>query len=549
MLAVEDLLPLIVTAATLAVGLNLWLFRRRRGRMRAWQIDPNAWRSFADAHGFGFLPDARKPAMYGGYNDVRVRVEASITAMEVEHALKTDRTDYLAGTTFTAGLGARVPEGLHLRRQRLFDGVLNQLVTGEGEILTEDKPVDDAFLIHGKDPDAVAALLLDPQVREALLALAAADGDVTLDETGVRIDIPTFVTDTTRLRRHLDRLTGLVHAIRAVAPPTVGEKAADGQIVRASIAALPKRKRGLRGILQAATSAGFTATAAGRELLKEVPGQPCTIVLEVERVEPHLSRLGVGDGITAVGRLEGWTTRVDAHLIDGAAEIARTIKPGQRVHCEGVVDNYDALRDRAEFTSDLPPEIQGDALAASATPAPARPAVGPSAALSAPGPSAASATPAPAGLAAAGTRTRLKPRPGDVKPPVVVPLASPFVAQADAALQSGSITAVLEALHSGREARSHLLLTLPEGRRWTLGVLVERAEKTPSWKADAELRGGRTVHGLEDGSGKRVELRLPPARNEELDAAGIGELVSAEAVIAGWDELGEHAVLEARAPA
>jgi hypothetical protein len=407
-------------------------------------------------------------------------------------------------TAFRAGVGARLPPGLELRKQ---GGALTDAVAAGQEIAIGDADLDARFVIHGFDQEGIARLLQSPDVRQSLLGLATLDGDLRVDEVSVRVVVARYVTAEAEIQVVLDHMAAAVQAMRVVAPPLSRTP---------TPAEMPVRRPTLSGLLRRAASAGASSTTTGRDSLRELYGQLCTLELDVERVAPYVSRLGVAEGVSVIGVVFGGTSRVEVHFSgEEAVERAKRAKLGDHLAIEGFIERYDVLRDTAELKTTVPPFGMGGHTQDEPAAAPVW------------------ATPTPA-----------TPRGRSRKSNVAYP-ATQFSQLAGLAASMDSLALMVDALYTGQEARNRLLIDV-RNKPWTLSLRLVQVQRTVAWRVDGELRDGRTVLGTPEGSVRTVEVRFPPARNAEIDGAEKGAILDGEVLLVAWDDFSDRPVLEAR---
>jgi hypothetical protein len=532
-----DWIAIVISAAAIAIGVNLLFLNRRRGLVLTVGPEPDhrAWEMFATTNHLSLVPTPKNPRLSGAWHGVNISVEAKWYRADKGDELAERRgmpdiqKTWVMSTRFRAGIGAKLPEGLHLRRQSLVEAFADRLVAG-GELILGDQEFDDAWLVYGKDKEELGKVLLDPRVRPAVMELLLGKGEVTVDETSIVIELPHYVSDWQELERYLGRIQAAVEAFRAVAPRTaeaVGhDKPADAPKYEKG---LPPHKPTLTGLMTRAVAAGFTATRVGRDAVNEMIGRNVLVDIEVERTAPYHTRTGLHQGVTVVGLLTGGTSRVEVNFTGAGVDLAKQVLPGDRVIADAYVEQYEPLRNIAEVSSDSPPEVRrGEAKGAPSAATQLRPGLhGADAAAS-------TATPAPT---SSGTRLKPKPPTGSVSLEAAAPLVT-------AATGTSDIGVLLRALATGAAGRAVLLLE-QQGREYDLQALVDVIEPTPPWRADPRLRDGRTVYALQDTTGQRVEVRLPPDRNAEIDALGQGGMLKVRVIVKAWDEVAAHAVLEA----
>jgi hypothetical protein len=541
-----------IAAAAFALVFSAWFIRRRRGVTTSYSvISADAWAGFAASNGLMLLPHPQWPVMSGDFGGVPVRVQGTIQKVEGRRGIS-DRQTYVVSTTFEAAIRCQMPEGMHLRRQRTFDALADAIVSG-GEILVEDDALDKRFLIHGKDPEAVAAIVLHPPVRAGLLALASVDGEVVVDELKVRFHAPRYVTESVELRFVMEGLTRCVRGIREQLPPS-GEPASPPEPNLASATGTPATSRHtplpgalrlptLPSLLRRAAGAGMT-TQVGRSMLDAITAEGCTFEVDVERVLPYLTRVGSQDGVCVMGELVGDASRIEVRFgkdLEGA--IPQGIGPGARISGIGYLESYDTLRNRAEVIATVAPQILRAAP---------------------PGSHNASATPAPAGKVRLRTATAPSARIRAAAAPAAAVLSDPtyspphdssasLAAASSAPAEDAGI--VVEGLQALLEILGAASATLPErlqliaglkDARYPLQLEVRKVERTAGFRVNAEMRGGRSVVGRLAGTSLDVETRFPAHRNEELDLATPGAIVEATIAITEWDGFYDRVVLEAQ---
>ncbi len=302
----------------LATGLAAEVLRRTRSA--SVPEDSQAWAAFAHQNGYALSPTGRQ--MTGTFADIGVHIEVRAT-------------DDTLITEVRAGVNARIPIGFHLSRQSGMWASLLDSVTVGPEIQIGDPELDEAFLIHGRDPDAIAEVLRQPSVRESLLALAAEPGHVRVDEIAARVALDGHITDFTTLELMIGRACAVAHALRAAGrtPEAVDQTT--------------KAKPSLYGLLQRSIAAGGNSTAIGRDLLSGLSAHPCALELEVERVDSNPKRVSISGALVG-----GAGQRVDVEFIDNGIEPARKIQVGDVVYVGGLVETIDVSTYHVMVVSD-----------------------------------------------------------------------------------------------------------------------------------------------------------------------------------------------------
>lgn len=453
---------------------------RNLGIVHGDEPDVRALRTTGDGLGLAYLPLDHGGSLSGAYRGVNVLIEAKWwRADSSQRRWGMKARVWTVQTTLRAAFGAKMPKGMHLRRQGHFGKFVDTLVNGD-EILVDDKKFDDAFLVHGDDVDEVGRAL-NPAARAALLKLAS-QGDVWVDSSSVRLIMPQYVSSRTGTTHLLDALVAAVIEMRGTEGP--------GSVAVPVPATMQVRRTSLAALLRKAVAAGARLTETGRAELATLQGMTCVVEVDVEHVAPWRSpRTGRADGVAVSGVLVGSTGRVDLQIGDDRAPELGPVVRGDRLRADAVVENYDPITDRTEATCDGPiVRVSGG------------------------------------------------------RPSELAPVVSPAALQADHALASGELDDILAALYVGRDARERMLRAL-QGRRYTLrGLIVDAIPTPPLRVTDAAFRGGLTVQLRHAAAPRPVCVRFPAARNDWLKEQSIGHEMEVDAEFAEWDDIAEAAL-------
>lgn len=93
--------------------------------------------------------------------------------------------------------------------------------------------------------------------------------------------------------------------------------------------------------------------------------------------------------------------------------------------------------------------------------------------------------------------------------------------------------------------RDKLVSTLT-GKPVAAPVMVERVEQTAGgYELSDDLRHGRTLIGVVEGTKLRVAVRFGASRNKELDEASPGLSMRVRGQVAGWDALFDRLIINA----
>lgn len=124
--------------------------------------------------------------------------------------LRVERTQKGAhATRLRFQFARRLPVELALSDERRRSGVERLL---DPDIQTGDAELDAAFVVRGKDPDRVKALL-DPPARRALLGLWRSVHTVRGDEHGIEAELPVTLTEPKKLLGIVEALRGAGEAL------------------------------------------------------------------------------------------------------------------------------------------------------------------------------------------------------------------------------------------------------------------------------------------------------------------------------------------------
>lgn len=478
-------LGIVGVIAVMAIGLGLSQLLARsmnRGIVYGKEPDPNVLRNAARELRLDCMPRDQGLQCTGVYHDAHVSVEAKWwRADSSRQRMWGRRTNYSwqVQTTFRAAFGVPMPAGMHLRKQTALASFADNIVSG-GEILVHDAAFDQAYIIHGEDVAAIDKVLTEG-ARQLLVKLARV-GDVWVDEQSIRLILPSYTSQLGDVMNALNGLTDIVREMRGTTPAT------DDPHRPLPVAMIPHR-RGLAAELRKCHSAGGHMTQTGREALATLPGAMVAFDIDVEHIVPHHSTAGRPDGVSVSGILVGGTGRADVSVLDGLAPPIADLRPGDRLRCEGVIDNYDAYRDRTDLTADKA-EIAGRG---------------------------------------------------------AVPfVASPVTSKVDLALVSDRIDEILPVLYTGREARERMVPAL-KGRVYPIKGTVKDALPTPASRAGATAyHDGLTVVLEHPSVSRPLTVRFPPDRTAWLSALEVGTAIEVDAAFMEWDELGDYAVFEER---
>jgi hypothetical protein len=488
----EPIIVLVIIALSIAVLINfLVIGRRRRGSVIGSEPDARAWAPYAGVRGLHLVPGNRQCRMSGALEGFSVWVEASWTPADRRHGMPRmsltrfggGNYHWIAGTSVRMAVGARLPAGLQLRRQGLLDGLADKLVAGD-RIQAGDPQIDAAFIVHGTDPLSVGTFVAADGVRAAILELAKIDGELTIDESAIRVELPTFASDAA-IDTVFEAMIAAAHVFRAATGAVTTALAEPDQPAPPTpVRPIVLQRPTLVGMFRRVDSAGGATTQVGRDQLATIIGQSCRLEIDVERVEPWTTRLGAHGGISLGGTLVGWTSRIEANAAPGdIAEAARAFKPGDRVAFDALLEVYDPLRNRAELMIDTAP------------------------------------------TAIAGGKAHA---------------ATPQANLAEAAVSSGDVRAIVDAMATGREARNRVLVGV-RGRVLRATWVIRTIERSPAWKVDDALRNGRTALAVVRGGEPIAEVRFPEAFNAVLDGAGVADQ-TVDARLVSWNEVQHRSV-------
>lgn len=476
-----DLNTLAFLVATVLLMGTVFAWRRYKGQGLKYGYEPDrtAWRDSARLIGLSFLPLPQGASLSGVHEGVNVIVEAKWHRASRRQWFGPQM--WAVSTEIRGAFGATMPDGLHLRGQNVFLALTDVLVNGD-EITLGDAKFDAAFLIHGKDVQAVDRVL-PPPARLGLLGLSQ-QGALVVDQSSIRLTLPSYVTDPTRLQNLLSLVTGVVHEMRGTA---AGQTSPEG--LPLPVAMTPYYPT-LSSLVRRAVAQGGAGTAMGRRAMLDIAGQLCTVEIDVERSEPSFNETGREVGVSLSGLLVGGTSRVDLVVAGPAMNGFDVPERGMRIRATGVVDNFDGMRDHAVVHAEKTPE-----------------------------------------------RVVI---PAE-RPSTVSVMRTAGDERVDEALTSEQLSDVLAALAIGRDARNRLLQKI-RGRTYTLTGTIADAAKTPAWRATERLRDGLTTQ-IDVGS-HRVAVRFPPDRNPWLHELQLGDAIEVQARLMEWEEVAQQPVFE-----
>lgn len=557
-----ELLEITAAALILAVGFTVWRARSRRAAVPITQdLSPTAWQAFTIGTRLTLTPVADRPSMAGDYDGIYVRVRADIRRDgDPRVAALTDRdlSRGVAGTVFEASLRCEMPRGFHLRRRGAFDGIAETVVSG-APLTTGDPRIDPAWIVRAEDEAATLELLSRDSVITALASLAAMPGQAEIDVAQVRVHMPGYVVESSVLHLVLQTITATAKAVRMHRPLRTDSTGAPvGRTVPP-----PARMPTLPALLRRVASAGVT-TKVGKEAIDAIKMEQCTLEVDVEKVTPYVTRIGIEDGHAVLGTLVGDTCRVEVHVPRKFDQLP-DLQPGDRVAAAGFVSDYDHLRNRVEVEAIAVPTLVRRPTGQTPAPAqrtatggarlrPRTPSPAPAAAASAPppkspAPAEKSAAPAQALYAAAAFQAAVDKLPESYRREPALTTLQSFVPPEEGVGAYGTDPELVEVLadlaHPGTSRPDKLaLIERHRDARYALTMRVDRVEKTTSFRVGPDHRDGRTAHGHPLGERVDIEVRFPPSFNRELDQTKKHEVIDCIVRVAEYDAFYERPVLE-----
>jgi hypothetical protein len=201
-----------------------------------------------------------------------------------------------------------------------------------------DDAFDKAFLAHGREPQPTAKFLRHEIVRQALIDLGRLGLSFTVDEIGVKVEIPRFASSE-EIDRVVAAVVAMVLAVRAVAAPLPGEDAVPEVRPARAERVMPTLTQRIRRA---------NVNAIGKMDAQEATSlEPCTFDLVVETSKVWEGMRGP-DGLEVLGTITGQGSRVAMHVpAEHAGERAGLVR-GDRLTGECFLEAYEPLRDRAE---------------------------------------------------------------------------------------------------------------------------------------------------------------------------------------------------------
>lgn len=193
-----------------------WIWRYASGQGTHLGPEPSAssWEIAGEELGLRFRKGERSASLAGDLEGVRVYADAEWAPADGDRrreplGLRTPVGSWTVRTRLRALLPPGMPAGLRLREQTALSALAGSL-RSDGEIVLGDAEFDRAFLIQGRDPEAVARALT-PAVRVGLLVLAG-KGILTMDGTELVLVLPEL-SDIDRLGLLLGAMAGVVRAL------------------------------------------------------------------------------------------------------------------------------------------------------------------------------------------------------------------------------------------------------------------------------------------------------------------------------------------------
>ena len=200
MLTSERLIALAL-GGVIAAGLSWAILHMSRARQRL----ERAWGTFAQRSGLQLVRDKYEwPRLTGRYAGVPVQVEAVLSGI-------TDTPG--RHTVVTATCRCPLPNDFALHSQGMFSAI--QRATGGQDIQMGDTDFDRAFVIECADEQAARALLADHALREQLLALAAGEPSLSVQDGVVAVEREREVTRGDTLARMLETASATAKALEA----------------------------------------------------------------------------------------------------------------------------------------------------------------------------------------------------------------------------------------------------------------------------------------------------------------------------------------------
>lgn len=176
---------------------------RRKNRAR------EEWRAFGEAHGMDLVSGRMGEAS-------RFTLEGTVLGRSIRVGF--DEASYRTTATFQTQLTGEVPVDLEMD-QRTVWGRLGRVFGGRQIELGRD-PLDEAYVVKGREPDAIRAWLNRDEVADALLELHEFADHVSLERGTLSAQKDGHIDDRDELERGIRCLARCANALERTDAPT-----------------------------------------------------------------------------------------------------------------------------------------------------------------------------------------------------------------------------------------------------------------------------------------------------------------------------------------
>lgn len=372
-----DFAPLIIFPLFIAlfVGLAaLGIYQSKKAREN--------WARFAATYGLqmtGGESWTSRPHISGWFDGIYVHIGT------ITRGSGKNRSTY---TQFQAMLNCPMPLGLQIHQESVFSKV-GKFFGGQ-DIHVGDSAIDDAFILKGRDENAVRHFVSQPAIRQALFRIVQTRPDFVLYAGNIMMEQRGMVSDPARMYSAISEAVLLARAItdtmqqlapqaapmKVPAPPPARpielpvaapalrpqpKPAAKAAKVAAPLTNLPGPKPdntprgdgGIMAVLDRLSDASLLGSERD-EALAKLKDQSVTLPVIVERVELTSSfdvPDELKDGRTVVGTLSGLRTKLAVRFDAAKSRELSGLRRGDNFTVQGRIASWDPLYDRVNVNA------------------------------------------------------------------------------------------------------------------------------------------------------------------------------------------------------